>query len=121
VGLVAAVLVIIVLAPVLQNLYPRLDVNPLQVEGAPLADSLPPTSLMLLLGAYALASFIGGFAASLTAGRTSAWPAIVTGVILMVAGSYAVLGVPDVLWFWAASFLTYPLAYLGHLLVRKSA
>jgi hypothetical protein len=122
VGLVAAVLVIIMLEPVLQSLYPRLEVNPLgAAERPPASDALPATSLLLLLGAYGLASVVGGLAASLTSGRARAWPAVVTGLILMIAGSYAVIVVDNPPWFRIASFATYPLAYVGHLLVRRAS
>ena len=120
VGLVAAVLVIIMLEPVLERLYPRLEINPLEAAAQPQAtDALPATSLFLLLGAYALASLVGGLAASLTSGRTRAWPAVTTGLVLMIAGAYAVIVVNQPPWFRAVSFLTYPLAYVAHLLVRK--
>jgi hypothetical protein len=122
VGLVAAVLVIVSLEPLLQKLYPLLDVAPVDAAGA-LArrtGSMPTSSLLLVLGAYALASLVGGFAASLTFRRRRAWPAVTTAVVLMIAGSYAVLVGHQPLWFQAASFLTYPMAYLGHLAVRAS-
>jgi hypothetical protein len=121
VGLVAAVLVIVMLEPVLQSLYPRLEVNPLEAAERPASDALPATSLLLLLGAYGLASLVGGLAASLTSGRARAWPAVVTALILMIAGSYAVVVVDNPPWFRIASFATYPLAYAGHLLVRRSS
>ena len=123
VGLIAAVLVIISLEPVLQKLYPVLQLNPLDAsaQGGRAVDSLPAASLLLLLVAYALASFVGGLASSLTAGKAKALPAVVTGLVLMIAGSYGVMVVYQPLWFRAASFLTYPMAYVGYLVTRKSA
>ena len=122
VGAVAAALVVIALGPLLQRLYP-VDINPLKVaeslQQAP--DSLPPLSFALLLAAYAFASFVGGLATSLTVGRVERWPAVVTGIVLMIAGTFGVMAVSQPAWFRAASFLTYPMAYVGHLLVRRSA
>jgi hypothetical protein len=122
VGLVAAVLVIISVEPLLQRLYPLMGVGPVNGPAtlARTPDSLPPSSLLLLLCAYALASLAGGFAASLIFRRRRAWPAVTTGAVLMIAGSYAVLIGHQPLWFRAASFLTYPMAYLGHLVVRRT-
>jgi hypothetical protein len=123
VGLVAAVLVIISLEPVLERFYPVAELNPLEAaeQVGPSTVSLPTLSFVLLLAAYALASLVGGLATALTSDRTKAWPSIVTGLILMIAGSYGVMAVSQPLWFRAASFLTYPMAYLGHLIVRKTS
>ena len=121
VGLVAAALVIISLGPILQRLYPVPGLNPLEAsaELREQASSLPRMSFILLFAAYALASLLGGIATSLTSGRRHGWPVVVTGLVLMIAGTYGVMVVYQPLWFRAASFLTYPMAYLGHLVVRK--
>jgi hypothetical protein len=121
VGVVSAALVIIALNTFLGRLYPVPGLNPLQPveELRSQVAALPRTSYFLLLGAYAFASFVGGLAASLTAGRTHARPALVTGLILMIAGTYGVMVVYQPIWFRAVSFLTYSMAYLAHLLIRR--
>ena len=43
-----------------------------------------------------------------------------TGAILMIAGTYGLLVVYQPLWFRAASLLTYIMAYVGYLILRKS-
>ena len=120
VGLVAAVVVIISLEPALQKINPVLELNPFEAEQRA-AESLPRTALLLLLGVYAAASFIGGIASSLTSGRTQSWPALITGLVLMIAGTYGVMVVYQPLWFRLSSFLTYPMVYAGHLVVRRSS
>ena len=122
VGLVAASLVIISLGPVFQSFYPVPELNPLRAaqQLQQVSDSLRPMSFLLLLGAYALSSLVGGMASTLTSGRGKRWPPVVTGVILMIAGTYGLLVVYQPLWFRAASFLTYPMAYVGYLILRKS-
>ena len=38
----------------------------------------------------------------------------------MIAGTFGVWAVYQPLWFHGVSFLAYPMAYLGHLAVRKA-
>jgi hypothetical protein len=123
VGVVAAALVVIALNTVLGRLYPVPGLNPLQPvdELRSQVDSLPRTGYVVLLAAYAVASLVGGLAASITARRTHVWPVLATGVILMVAGTYGVMAVFQPLWFRAASFLAYPMAMVGHLIIRRKA
>jgi hypothetical protein len=123
VGVVSAALVIIALNTFLGRVFPVPGLNPLQPveELRSQVAALPRTSWILLLVAYAFASFVGGLAASLTAGRILARPALVTGLILMIAGTYGVMVVYQPLWFRAVSFLTYPMAYVAHLLIRRRA
>ena len=99
VGLVVAVLVIMGIAPVLQRFYPAPELNPLRVSA-----SLPLASLLLLLAAYALASFVGGLASSLTSGGTKPWPAVGTGLVLMIAGTFGVMSGAQPLWFGQRAF-----------------
>ena len=121
VGVVAAALFVIALGPVLERLYPVPGLNPLEAsdELRERVSSLPRMSFILLFAAYALASLIGGTATSLTSGRTLKWPVLTTAFVLMIAGTYGVMAVYQPFWFRAASFLTYPMAYLGHLVARK--
>lgn len=122
VGLVAAALVIIALEPLLQGLVPVPGLNPLDAaaELREQVAALPRASFMVVLGGYALASLVGGISTSLTSGRAMAWPPLATGAILAVAGTYGVLVVYQPLWFRGVSFLTYPMAWVGHLLVRRA-
>ena len=121
VGLVVATLVIITVEPALRRFYPI----PPSAEGLSAEefrramDALPRLSFLLLLGLYAVASFSGGLAATLTAGRITRWPALATGFVLMVAGAISVITVYQPVWFRLASFLTYPLAYLGYAAARR--
>lgn len=82
VGLVAASLVIIGLGPVFQRFYPVPEFNPLRAaqQLQEVSDALRPGSFLLLLGAYALSSLVGGLASTLTSGRSKSWPALITGV-----------------------------------------
>lgn len=122
VGLIVAVLVIMALEPVLQRLYPGADLTPLDARRPTLemGEPLPLRSSLLLLGAYAISSFVGGLGSSLISGGGRSWPAVVTALGLMIAGSYGAMAIRPPLWFWAASLLTYAAAYVGHLVARKA-
>lgn len=117
VGLIVAVLVIMALEPVLQRLYPGADLTRPALEAG---EPLPLLSSLLLLGAYAISSFVGGLGSSLISGGRESWPAGVTALGLMIAGSYGVMAIRPPVWFWVASLLTYAAAYLGHLLARSA-
>lgn len=54
----------------------------------------------------------------MASGRCKSWPAVITGLILMIAGIYGLLAVYQPLWFRAANLLTYPVAYVGYLTFR---
>lgn len=122
VGLVAAALVIIALEPLLQRLVPVPGLNPLEAaeELRAQAAALPRLSFLVVFGGYALASLVGGISSSLTSGRVMRWPPAVTGAILGIAGTYGVMVVYQPIWFRAVSFLAYPMAWVGHLLVRRT-
>ena len=121
VGLVSAAVLIIGLEPVLRQLYPGLDVGAAGSPERRMVGSMPGATYLLLWMLYALASLVGGLASSLIAGRARSWPALLTGGILMVAGTFGVLTVHQPLWFRLATFLAYPMAYAGHLAARKTA
>lgn len=122
VGSVAAVVVVISLEPSLRGLYPLPATDSQASERfGQLVGSLPFTTLLLLLGFFAIVSLIGGMVSSLAFGGTRSWPALVTGLVLMIAGTYGVMSVYHPLWFRLASFLPYSMAYVGHLLIRRVA
>jgi hypothetical protein len=123
VGLVVAAVTVIAVEPALRRFYPILEATPgLSVEESrEILESLPRVTFVLLWGLYALASLIGGIAATLIAGRTQSWPALLTALVLMIAGTFTVVTVYQPLWFRFASFFTYPMAYLGYLAVRRQA
>ena len=115
VGLVVAAVMIITVEPTLRSFYP------VPMAGS---DAVPDQSrftFSLLWGLYAAASLVGGVAATLISGRIKSWPALTTGLVLMIAGTFGVLTVYQPLWFRVASFFTFPMAYLGYLVVRKPA
>src|SRR5688572_27069990 len=123
VGLVVAAVMIIAAEPTLRSFYPTPEagsaLSPEQSQA--MMESLPRFTFTLLLGLYGVASLVGGLAATLISGRIESWPALTTGLVLMIAGTFGVLTVYQPLWFRLASFFTFPMAYLGYLAVRKSA
>ena len=123
VGLVVATVLIISFEPALRQLYPVPDPSAglTGEQYRQMMDALPRFTFMILWGLYAVASLVGGLASTLFSGRIKSWPALTTGLVLMIAGTVAVLSVYQPLWFRLASFLTYPMAYLGYLAVRKPA
>lgn len=76
--------------------------------------------LALLLVNYMVCSFIGGIISTLVAGRISAIPAIVIGIVLTLAGLYNVINLPQPLWFSIVNLLVYlPFSYAGCKVVQK--
>jgi hypothetical protein len=115
VGLVVAAVMIIAVEPTLRSFYP------VPQAGSGAQPDQSRFTVSLLWGLYAAASLVGGGAATLISGRLKSWPALTTGLVLMIAGTFGVLTVYQPLWFRLASFFTFPMAYLGFLVVRKSA
>jgi hypothetical protein len=122
VGLVAAAVLIISLEPALRSLYPVPQPDGRSADQVREAmAALPRFTFILVWALYAGASLVGGIASTLISGRVKKWPALTTGLVLLVAGTFGVLAVYQPLWFRLASLLTYPMAYLGYLTVRKPA
>ena len=81
---------------------------------------LPDNAFMLLLLNSVVSSFLAGIISSLVSLRTTMRPPLVVGFVLMLAGLYDVLNLPEPTWFIVANLLVYmPAAYLGYLVVRK--
>lgn len=81
---------------------------------------LPTAAFIMLLGIYALCSFIAGIICTLIAGRRSVIPAIAVGIALTISGIYYMFTMPQPGWYSLASMFTYlPFVYLGYLIVRK--
>jgi hypothetical protein len=123
VGLVVAAVMIITVEPTLRSFYPvpQSESGLSPEQSREMMESLPRFTFTLLLGLYAVASMLGGLAATLISGRIKSWPALATGLVLMIAGTFGVLTVYQPMWFRLASFFTFPMAYLGYLVVRKPA
>jgi hypothetical protein len=83
---------------------------------------MPAAAFVSLLVNYAIASFIGGLAAALVAGRIAMRPSIIVGIVLTLAGLFNVLSLKHPLWFTIVNLFIYvPFAYFGYLVVRKRA
>ena len=123
VGLVLAAVTIVAVEPALRRFYPIPEATPgLSVEeNRRMLEALPRVAFVLLLGLYAAAALIGGLTATLISGRTQSWPALITGLLLMIAGTFTIVSIDQPLWFRFASFFTYPIAYFGYLAARRQA
>jgi hypothetical protein len=121
VGLITAAVMVISIEPSLRRFYPvpPADGGLSAEQYQQMMTALPRQAFGLLWGLFAVASLGGGLAATLVSGRTKSWPALATGAVLLVAGTFTAMTVYQPLWFRAASFLTYPLSYLGYLAIRK--
>lgn len=82
--------------------------------------AMPLAAFVMLLVNYVICSFGAGLAATMVAGRTTARPAVVVGIVLTLAGLYNVLNLPHPLWFIICSIPAYlPAAYIGYAVVKK--
>ncbi len=83
-------------------------------------DMMPSAAFVLLLVVYAVCSLGGGVASSLIAGRTTAVPAVIAGVLLTLAGAYNMAHFAHPALFSVAAVVIYlPCCYAGYMLVRR--
>ena len=81
---------------------------------------LPASAFVLVLCGHALGSIAAGVVATLVAGRTSMWPAVAAGVVLLLGGALTIVALPHPAWFVGADLACYvPLAWLGARLVAS--
>ncbi len=81
---------------------------------------MPASSFILMLAAYALASFFGGLIASLISKNQKKRVAIAVGVTLTVFGAYNVWLIPHPIWFTIINLLLFlPSALGGYRVVAK--
>ena len=81
----------------------------------------PISAFLVVIFAWILGSFAGGWVAARLAGRAPAAHALALGTLVTLAGIANNLMLPPPAWFWIASLLfLLPAAHLGGRLVRKS-
>jgi large-conductance mechanosensitive channel len=81
---------------------------------------MPTAAFVSLLVNYIVASFAAGIVATLMGQRVTIIPAIVSGMILTLAGIYNMFAIPQPVWFSAANLCCYlPMVYLGAVVVMK--
>jgi hypothetical protein len=82
--------------------------------------AMPDKAYLALLVNYLICSFFAGMVATLVAGRTTARPMLVVGIVLTLAGLLNVINLPQRLWFAVTNLLVYiPGAWLGYIAVKK--
>lgn len=122
-GLVAAFIVIYLVELLSHALYPTPQDFDYRKPGAleELIEKAPTGSLVFVIVAWALGSFVGGVVASLVAPAKPMGHAMVVACILMFAGLINLIALPHPVWFWIIGLAVYlPFAYLGSKFVIKS-
>ncbi len=81
---------------------------------------LPTGAFVAMLVNYGICSFAAGIISTVIAKRERKIPAIVSGVLLTLAGLYYVIKMPYPMWFAVVSLLVYlPFTLLGYTVARK--
>lgn len=115
-GFVLGIVLIAVMQSLGHFIYPPpedLDLtNPEALKN--LIDSAPVGALLLVVLAYAVGSFGGGWLAARLAQKSHILHGMIVGGLLMTAGIMNLLMIPHPLWFWIVSVAAYfPAAYAG--------
>jgi len=77
-------------------------------------ESLSVESLLIVILARAVGSFLGGLVTSLIASENKIESALITGIVLLIAGLINLISTPHPWWFWVLGLAVYlPGAYLG--------
>ncbi len=81
---------------------------------------LPSQAFLLMLGNYALCSFVAGLTATFVSGRNTMVPALVAGGIITMGGVFNATMIPQPVWFSAVSVLLHlPMAFLGYVIAKQ--
>lgn len=121
VGLISGMILITFGETLIRNQYPLPPgaENKRELLEAAL-NNMPDKAYIMLLINYVVCSFLAGMIATLVAGRTTARPMLVVGIVLTLAGLYNVISLPQRLWFSIVNLLVYlPCTWLGYLAARK--
>jgi len=100
-------------------LFPALASAVVQNDPAALARAIETTpgagaAFAIVLVAWVLGSFAGGYVAARIAARAPLAHALVVGALFMAGGVVNNLAFPPPVWFWAATFVVFlPPAWLG--------
>ena len=119
-GLATAVISIALIQQVSTLLYPMPPDLDFEDRAALKAwiDELPLSALLLVIASYATGAFAGGYVSARIT-QDQAWPPLIVGAALLLAGFANLAMIPHPFWFAAASTLIYiPLALLGARLVK---
>ncbi len=115
-GTVVAIVVILFCQLYINSLYPLpAGINPDDTKTiSELYLNMPTAAFLLLLAAYMLGSFSGGFVAAIISKDGKTYIAIIVGIILTAMGLVNLIRFPHPLWFWVVSLPVYvPFAYIG--------
>jgi MFS family permease len=110
-GLVVGFITIYLVELVSQQVYPlpaEVNLQDPEAMGTYMANA-PAASLVLVLLAYALGSFLGGMVAARLATTKKMVHAIVVGVLLLLAGIANFYLLPHPIWFVISAVIIYPL------------
>ncbi len=100
---------------------PPPDLDPTDVDQVTeLIANAPVGALLFVVLAYALGSFFGGLIAQLISNGFTIWPALITGLVLLIFGGITLVTIPHPMWMVISGILVFiPMAALGGRLVRK--
>jgi uncharacterized membrane protein YoaK (UPF0700 family) len=71
---------------------------------------LPAGAFLFVLAAWVAGAFVGAFVASQLSGRTSKWPSVTVGLLVLSAAVNSMLTLPHPIWIWIAAFVFVPAA-----------
>lgn len=115
-GLVSSFIIIVLLESINHIIYPlpsNIDFNDMEAVKT-FAGKAPNIVFVIVILAYALASFVGGLVSSAIAPKNKMSKAITVGGILMGLGAYNLFMIPHPVWTIVISiFVFIPCSYLG--------
>lgn len=124
VGTITGMLCIVFMQMGIYHFYPPLPGTDLyDADSVAVAmRSMPSVVLILFICSYAIASFVAGITATLISKRLFMYPALISALIMTIAGVINALAVHLSSWFlFTICFVYIPFSWLAYLCVRKKA
>lgn len=121
-GIIAAVIVIFIVEALSNMLFPpssKIDMeNPEQVKQ--MIENAPFGALLLVVIGWAIGAFSGGLVATIVSNNKKSFPALIVGMLLMIAGIINLMMFTHPIWMWIFGLgVNLPFAYLGYRFVSK--
>ena len=111
-GTLSAIIIIMFVEMLGHQAYPLpkgIDIND-TVAMQKHIDNLPMTAFLIVLAGWGLGTFTGTWLAVRIAGKDNGRPALLVGLILLIAGITNMIMLPHPGWFWFLGIAVFPLA-----------
>jgi hypothetical protein len=72
--------------------------------------SLPAGAFVMVLAAWVAGAFVGAFVGCQLSGRTSRWPSVAVGLLVLAAAVSTMLTIPHPIWIWIGAVVLVPAA-----------